>query len=513
VSTSRQREAVTAVALNASARLGVAAGLDRTVQLWRLNPDRASPGIVCRVVDSAKAHSARSVYEQELARAREARARGDAAGAAHHLRAARGQPGYERKAEAVVAWARLYTRLVRTTLNAAWQGHTLTGHRQAVTSLCLNRDGSRVVSAGRDRTIKFWDLADGTCLETLRGHEAAVWSVHLGADGRHVLSAGRDQALLLWDLEGGRCLRRFQGHKGAVWAARLTADGQYALSAGADGTLRWWEVATGRCLRTVAAGADECDTLCLSADERLVLSGGRDQALRLWDVAAGRRLRTFDGQKDSLSTASLSLDGRRAVAGGPGKRVKLWDVATGRGVQLFAGHTDRVTTACLSADGRHVLSGGWDQAVRLWDVASGDCLRTFEGHAGKVHAVGLSADGRLALSGGADGTLQTWVLDWELDDPGAADWDEGARPYLETFLTWHTPYAAPPPRYWPTQRAVTLALSRAGEPVWDEHDLQELLYALGCAGYGWLRTEGVRRELLAMAAAREGTVPPSDPGV
>ena len=57
----------------------------------------------------------------------------------------------------------------------------------------------------------------------------------------------------------------------------------------------------------------------------------------------------------------------------------------------------------------------------------------------------LSADGRYALSGSADRTLRLWILDWELADTAPADWDEGARPYLEVFLSLHTPYAAPPP--------------------------------------------------------------------
>jgi WD40 repeat protein/serine/threonine protein kinase len=507
LSTARLRHAVTAVALSGNARLALTASLDRSVQVWRLNPDRASPGIVCRVVESAKAHSTHATYEQALAQAREAQARGDAVEAAQHLRAARAQPGYERKPEALAGWVGLYTRLVHQTLNAAWKGNTLTGHRHTVTSLCLSRDGRQALSGSGDRTIKLWDVADGSCLATFRGHEAAVCSVQFSADGQQILSAGKDQALMLWELQSGRRLQAFRGHKDAVRSACLTVDGQYALSAGADGTLKLWEVATGRCLRTIAAGQGEVNTVSLSADERHVLSGGWDQTLKLWEVASGRCLRTFDGQKDAHSTAALSADGRCAVAGGLGKRLKLWEVATGRTMHVFAGHTDRVTTAGLSADGRYVVSGGWDQTVRLWDVATGRCLRIFEGHTGKVHTVCLSPDGSYILSGGADRTLQAWVLDWELEDAGTADWDAAARPYLEAFLTLHTPYAGPLPKLWPTHRAVTRALTRQGEPAWSKDDFRDLLYTLGCAGFGCLQPERVRRELAKMAATWEGAPP------
>ncbi len=35
-----------------------------------------------------------------------------------------------------------------------------------------------------------------------------------------------------------------------------------------------------------------------------------------------------------------------------------------------------------------------------------------------------------------------------------------------------------------------------------EDDFKQLLYTLGCAGYGWLRPEGVRRELETLRVAR-----------
>jgi WD40 repeat protein len=151
----------------------------------------------------------------------------------------------------------------------------------------------------------------------------------------------------------------------------------------------------------------------------------------------------------------------------------------------------------LSADGRFALSGGFGNVFMLWDVTSGNCLRTFEGHGRFVDSVCLSADGRYALSlctsadimGNVETTLGLWFLDWELEERDPADWDEGARPYLEIFLTLHTPYTSD-------------GFTRRGKPVWSETDFQQLLHTLGCAGYGWLRPEGVRRKLEEMARER-----------
>src|SRR5205823_8594838 len=50
----------------------------------------------------------------------------------------------------------------------------------------------------------------------------------------------------------------------------------------------------------------------------------------------------------------------------------------------------------------------------------------------------------ISLSGSADRTVKLWILDSELQDQQPADWDERARPYLETFLNVHTPIALEP---------------------------------------------------------------------
>ena len=372
---------------------------------------------------------------------------------------------------------------------------------KSVESVCLSADGQFALSGSRD--LKLWKVSTGECRRTFVGHAGFVGSVCLSADGRFALSGSDDKTLKLWELSTGEWLRTFVGHTNDVNSVCLSADGRFALSGSDDETLKLWELSTGECLRTF--GHKFGRSVCLSADGRFALSGSSDNTLKLWEVNTGECLRTFVGHKYAVKSVCLSADGRFALSGSKDNTLKLWEISTGRCLRTFVGHADDVNSVCLSADGQFALSGSSDETLKLWEVNTGECLRTFVGHEDAVRSVCLSADGRFALSRCTDlkmnTTFKLWVLDWELDDREPADWDEGARSYLEVFLNQHTPYAAELPKdRKPTEKEITSALTRRGTPTWTEEDFQNLLYTLGCAGYGWLKPSGVRSQLLAMTS-------------
>jgi ribosomal RNA-processing protein 9 len=48
---------------------------------------------------------------------------------------------------------------------------TLTGHRDAITSLCFKRESYSLFSGSLDRCIKHWDLNEMGYIETMFGHQ------------------------------------------------------------------------------------------------------------------------------------------------------------------------------------------------------------------------------------------------------------------------------------------------------------------------------------------------------
>ena len=77
---------------------------------------------------------------------------------------------------------------------------TIKGHAGTVCDLQLSRDESRLLSAGKDGTVRFWDAKTGNCLQVLSGHKGTVRAARLSEDLR-LCSAGADRMLRLWELE------------------------------------------------------------------------------------------------------------------------------------------------------------------------------------------------------------------------------------------------------------------------------------------------------------------------
>jgi len=149
--------------------------------------------------------------------------------------------------------------------------------------------------------------------------------------------------------------------------------------------------------------------------------------------------------------------------------LRVWDVIAGKCIHTYEGHIGSISSVCFSPNGKLALSGGMDKKGKLWEINSGKYIQTFEGFTLGINEVRFSPDERQIIIATSN-KIHIYTLDYDLHLPGWKNWDEGARPYLEIFLTLH--------------------------PNYTEEDFNNILIPdLQNRGYGWLRPEGVRIKL------------------
>jgi WD40 repeat protein len=88
-------------------------------------------------------------------------------------------------------------------------------HASAVTDCDISHDGSLLLSASADGTLRVWN-ANGTMRQHIPAHTAAITACWMGAETNRALTCSRDATVKLWDLDSGRCLETFYGEAPCV---------------------------------------------------------------------------------------------------------------------------------------------------------------------------------------------------------------------------------------------------------------------------------------------------------
>lgn len=86
---------------------------------------------------------------------------------------------------------------------------------------------------------KVWKLQTGQCLRRFeRAHSKGVTSIQFSRDGSQLLSASYDQTIRIHGLKSGKTLKEFKGHTSFVNMATFVPDSPQILSCSSDGSVK-----------------------------------------------------------------------------------------------------------------------------------------------------------------------------------------------------------------------------------------------------------------------------------
>jgi len=298
--------------------------------------------------------------------------------------------------------------------DATWTG--VRGQRAEL--IHTDGDSPGLAESGLRRLPACEPSADGKRpnLGLLAGHAGPIHACAYSPDGTRLLSVGKDGTLRMWDASSGVQLLRCEGHKGKVNTCAFSPDSTRFLSGGSDGTVRVWRATSGVELLCCQGHDDEVSACALSFDGERIISGGHDGTLRIWSATNGSALLRLKAHPGVVDSCAFSRDGSRILSAGD-FRMHIWDATTGE-MLLCLSPKCYVWACAFSPDGKRILSGSSDGKLRLWDTASGAVLLACNAvdsnfaqdcfHMAGITACGFTDDGLRLLSVGSDGNFDHW---------------------------------------------------------------------------------------------------------
>ncbi|PPJ57550.1 hypothetical protein CBER1_06254 [Cercospora berteroae] len=125
----------------------------------------------------------------------------------------------------------------------------LVGHTDNIRDILVSQDGTTIITASSDRTVKVWSTIAGRCMFTLTMHDASVWSLFSSDPDLSVFYSSDKNGLVAKtdtrdkiELDEGLSLALFQEHEGVH---KLIAAGDYLWTATSRPSInRWRDVNT-----------------------------------------------------------------------------------------------------------------------------------------------------------------------------------------------------------------------------------------------------------------------------
>jgi WD40 repeat protein len=276
-------------------------------------------------------------------------------------------------------------------------------------AIAFSPDGTSLIAGGGAGVVRAWAFPEGRERVRTSGHRAPISHLAWSPAGRSIVTAGRDDAVCVIDAATGEQVRRDVLLPRICYAIDLAPDGQLLAYQGlrSDRRVSVVKASTGQVVRVVDLRSQNGGVLVprLSADGRILFIGDveRDDErslIRIYDLAARKETRRIEAEAYILDL-KLSPDGR-FLATCWGNDVHVYDVATGRlrhRLQHKRARPDHyVYDLTFSPDGAILATAGRDGHIRLWEMSSGRALRSLDGHPNGVWRVAFSPSGKTLAS-------------------------------------------------------------------------------------------------------------------
>lgn len=312
------------------------------------------------------------------------------------------------------------------------------GHGQAIESLDISADGSRLVTAGGaplqseyqkpgnvpcDYGVKFWSLKNGVGSHLVSGSGIEVIrDCKMTADGSRAFILNGEILRIVEVDKGTEKIVRLSGQAISITLsdrenklAILFDDGRLVVldSTGALNSLQ--EISTGKAVQKISFAKNGESVLIAyseSSERKTKFS------LACYDLSGEKK--QYIGSTEDAVVAIIGYDANSCITVSKDKKIRTWDLlqcSETRCVDIDAPHGQKVGPACL-APNHQILAVAIGAEIELFDIDTGKRLNSISGHKAPVTSLEFSvktaskepSNHLTLISAGEDFSIRIWDI-------------------------------------------------------------------------------------------------------
>ncbi|KNA14221.1 hypothetical protein SOVF_109470 isoform A [Spinacia oleracea] len=311
----------------------------------------------------------------------------------------------------------------------------LRGHRASVMDVCFHWRKPLLFSGSTDGELRIWDTVQLRTLSSAWVHSAAHGIMCVASDpclgNGKVLSQGRDGTIKLWDIENGGLSRTpsvtistnsyhfcklslVKNPVNEVKPAETSVQEQHVDCGGdVDSTVKT--------AKTVEYQPENLG-MCMAVQAFIpskgqgslhILAGYEDGTMAWWDMRnTAKPLTSVKYYSEPVTSLAVDQSCHGGVSGAADDKILLFNLDYDMGTCVVRKEINLerpgIAGTSIRPDGKIAATAGWDR--RVYNYRKGNALAILKYHSAMCNTVSFSRDCKLLASSSEDTTVALWKL-------------------------------------------------------------------------------------------------------
>jgi WD40 repeat protein len=248
----------------------------------------------------------------------------------------------------------------------------LKAHTRPITACCFNPRNHDLVSVAKDGSIVLFDHDSGFKRRLLSpgypksadGHSDEILCLDISWDGKYLITAGKDRVIKVWNL--------------GLYSKEL-AEMKQEIAQGDFAVITHGKVIPVSHNKHMAERRNSIDSLSVKSGkskekvrsdshEHLPNGKGKSEiAKALTKHPELQLITTLKGHKEGINSLKFRFNSYECVSGSTDKSMKTWDVSQNGMLETFYGHRAEMTDLSIMTD-NNVVSVGFDKVPIIWKL-------------------------------------------------------------------------------------------------------------------------------------------------